>query len=220
MSRIHIQMTDALSEYMREVSLREPEILRELREETRSHPRAQMQITPEQGQFMQMLMQLLGAWRTIEVGVFTGYSALAVAMALPEDGRIVACDASEDFTSIARRYWEKAGLAHKIELRLAPATDTLNGLIASGQQEKFDFVFIDADKENYDIYYERALVLLRPGGVIGIDNVLWHGRLIDPSYTDEGTEAIRRLNRKLHADARVSLSMLPIGDGLTLARKL
>jgi caffeoyl-CoA O-methyltransferase len=178
-----------------------------------------MQIAPEQGQFMQLLVELIGAKKTLEVGVFTGYSSLAVALALPPDGKVIACDISEQFTSIAREYWKEAGVANKIELNLAPAVKTLERLVAEGQQGTFDFAFIDADKANYDRYYESSLVLLRRGGLIAIDNVLWHSRVIDPSTNDEDTIAIRAINEKLHTDERVTLSLIPIGDGLTLARK-
>ena len=176
-----------------------------------------MQIAPEQGQFMALLVELIGARRGIEVGTFTGYSSLIVASALPADGHLLCCDVSEDYTAIARRYWAEAGLDDMIELRLGPAIETLDGLIADGV-EPFDFGFVDADKEGYDAYYERLLKLIRPGGLIAIDNVLWSGNVIDPQKTDADTEAIRALNAKLKADERVSLSMLPLGDGLTLAR--
>jgi caffeoyl-CoA O-methyltransferase len=181
---------------------------------------ARMQITPEQGQFMQMLVLLLGAIKTLEVGVFTGYSSLAVALAMPDHGRVIACDIDEEWTGIAQKYWKEAGVAQKIDLRIAPALKTLDTLLAEGEQATFDFAFIDADKANYDKYYERALKLLRSGGLIAVDNVLWHGRVVDPSVNDEDTMAIRKLNEKLYADDRVDLSMLPIGDGLTLARKI
>jgi predicted O-methyltransferase YrrM len=212
-----LDMTDALYDYLLAVSSREPEILRRLRDETARLPNAGMQIGPEQGQFMGLLIQLLGARRTLEVGVFTGYSSLAVALALPPDGRIVACDVSEEWTAIARRYWAEAGVAGKIELRLGPAVETLDALLADRQADGFDFAFIDADKENYDRYYERALRLVRPGGLIAIDNVLWGGRVADPEAQGESLAAIRALNAKLHRDERVALSLVPIGDGLTLA---
>jgi predicted O-methyltransferase YrrM len=173
-----------LWEYIRRVTLKEPPLLRRLREETAADPNSSFQISPEQGQLMGLLMHLIGARRTIEIGVYTGYSALAVALALPEDGRVVACDINETWTSVARRYWREAGVDRKIDLRLAPALTTLDGLISSGQANQFDFVFIDADKTNYANYYERALVLVRPGGLIGIDNVLWYGRVIDASFDD------------------------------------
>jgi predicted O-methyltransferase YrrM len=210
---------DELWDYMRRVTLREPELLRRLRQETATDPNSRFQITAEQGQFMALLMHLMGARRTIEIGVYTGYSALSVALALPDDGRIVACDKNAEWTSVARRYWREAGVEHKIDLRLGPALATLDRLIADGQEGRFDFVFIDADKTNYANYYERALVLLRPGGLIGVDNVLWYGRVIDASFDDPDTRAIRAFNEQLKNDDRVWLSMLPVRDGLTLACK-
>lgn len=215
-----ITLTDPLYAYLLEHSLREPDILRRLREETAADPMSRMQIGAEQGQFMQLLVRLMGARRCLEVGVFTGYSSLAVALALPADGRIIACDISETWTAIARRYWQEAGVAGKIDLRLAPARDTLDGLIAGGGAGSFDFCFIDADKGGYVDYYERALTLLRPGGLIAVDNTLWDGRVADPAATDEDTVAIRNFNRQLSVDPRVHLSLLPIGDGLTLALKV
>jgi predicted O-methyltransferase YrrM len=208
-----------LWEYMRSVTLREPEILRRLREETALLPNSNLQISAEQGQFMALLMHLIGARRTIEIGVYTGYSALAVAQALPDDGHIIACDINEDWTAVARRYWREAGVDRKIDLRIGPALATLDDLIASGQGNRFDFVFIDADKPNYANYYQRALVLLRPGGLIAVDNVLWYGRVIDASFDDPDTRAIRAFNAQLRQDDRVWLSMLPVRDGLTLACK-
>ncbi len=210
---------DELWEYMRRVTLREPELLSRLRQETATDPNSSCQISAEQGQFMQLLMHLIDARRTIEIGVYTGYSALAVALALPDDGRIIACDKNPEWTSVARRYWREAGVEHKIDLRLGPALATLDHLIAGGQQGRFDFVFIDADKTNYANYYERALVLLRPGGLIAVDNVLWYGRVIDSSVDDPDTRAIRAFNEQLRSDDRVWLSMLPVRDGLTLACK-
>lgn len=204
--------------YLLDVSLREPPVMRRLREETASLEQANMQIGPEQGQFMALLVELIGAENALEVGTFTGYSALVVASALPEHGRLVTCDVSEEWTSIARRYWEEAGVGHKIDLRLAPATETLAALLAEGGEGRFDFAFIDADKEGYDAYYESALRLVRPGGLIAIDNTLWEGKVVDPSVTDADTRAIRRLNSKLATDDRISLSLIPIGDGLSLAR--
>ncbi len=206
-------------EYLISQSLREPEILRRLREETAVLPRASMQISPEHGQFMALIIQLMGARRTLEVGVFTGYSSLAVALALPSDGRIVACDVSEEYTSVARKYWKEAGVDHRIDLRLAPALETLRGLIAHGERGRFDFAFIDADKTNYEGYYECAMELIRPGGLIMVDNVLWSGRVADPAENDADTVALRAFNKKLHADSRISLSMLPLSDGVTLALK-
>ena len=208
-----------LWDYMRRVTLREPELLRRLRQETAHYPNSSCQISAEQGQFMALLMHLIGARRTIEIGVYTGYSALAVALALPFDGQIIACDINEEWTSVARRYWREAGVDRKIDLRIAPALATLDDLIASGQGNQFDFVFIDADKTNYANYYELALVLLRPGGLIGVDNVLWYGRVIDSSFDDPDTRAIRAFNHQLRSDDRVWLSMLPVRDGLTLACK-
>ena len=219
MSTRTISVTEQVHEYMLAVSLREPAVLTQLRAETEKLEAGGMQMSPEQGQFMQLLIHLLGAKRTLEVGVFTGYSSLSVALALPDDGQIIACDVSEEYTSIARRYWQAAGMAHKIQLNLGPAVVTLDKLIAAGQQSQFDFAFIDADKENYARYYEQCLQLVRRGGLIGIDNTLWGGSLVDESKQDESTNAIRALNKKLHADDRVELSMVPIGDGFTLARK-
>ncbi|MBD2531978.1 class I SAM-dependent methyltransferase [Nostoc flagelliforme FACHB-838] len=219
MPKQSIGLDNQLYNYLLSVSLREPEILGKLRQETANHPWSGMQISPEQGQFMSLLVQLIGARKTLEVGVFTGYSSLSVALALPTDGKIIACDVSEEFTAIARRYWQKAGVADKIDLRLAPALETLDQLLATGQAETYDFAFIDADKENYDVYYERSLQLVRPGGLIAIDNVLWSGQVADDQYQDESTQSIRALNKKLHHDERITLSLVPIADGLTLAIK-
>ncbi|MEH2348704.1 MAG: class I SAM-dependent methyltransferase [Nostoc sp.] len=219
MPKQSLGLDNQLYNYLLSVSLREPEILLKLRQETASHPRSTMQISPEQGQFMRLLVQLIGAKKTLEVGVFTGYSSLSVALALPEDGKIIAADVSEEFTAIARRYWQQAGVADKIDLRLAPGLETLDRLLATGEAETFDFAFIDADKENYDGYYERSLQLVRPGGLIAIDNVLWSGQVADPQNQDESTQAIRALNEKLHYDERVTISLVPIADGLTLAIK-
>ncbi len=212
-------LNNQLYDYLLSASLREPEILLKLRQETASHPRARMQIAPEQGQFMALLVQLIGAKKTLEVGVFTGYSSLSVALALPADSKIIACDVSEEYTAIARRYWQQAGVADKIDLRLAPAIETLDQLLAASVAQTFDFAFIDADKENYDAYYERCLQLVRPGGLIAIDNVLWSGRAADPLDQDQSTQAIRAFNEKLHDDERITLSLVPIADGLTLALK-
>jgi predicted O-methyltransferase YrrM len=219
MSKSSIQLTDALYEYLLDASLREPDVLRRLREETDTMPRAGMQISPDQGQFMALLVELMGAKRIIEVGTFTGYSALCMALALPRDGRLVACDVSEEWTAIARRYWREAGVADKIELKLAPALHTLDGLIAIGQDGTFDVAFIDAHKPEYQQYFERILRLLRPGGLAMIDNVLWSGRMLDRARQDEETRAIAEFNRRMRTDDRVAISMVPIGDGLTLARK-
>jgi caffeoyl-CoA O-methyltransferase len=219
MSNRTISMTDDLYSYLLGTSLREPTLLKRLRDETAAHPQARMQISPEQGQFMQLLAKLLGARRCIEVGVFTGYSSLSVALALPADGRILACDVSEEFTSVARRYWKEAGVAGKIELVLAPAAETLDSRLKAGEVGSYDMAFIDADKANYANYYERILKLLRPGGLVLVDNVLWSGRVLDKADKSEDTTAIRAFNKALHQDERVDLSLLPVGDGLTLVRK-
>jgi caffeoyl-CoA O-methyltransferase len=220
MSNKTFTLPDKLYRYLIENSLREPDVLRRLREETMRLPMARMQIAPEQGQFMQLLLGLLGARQAIEVGVFTGYSSLSTALALPEDGRLIACDVSETWTAVARRYWREAGVEHKIELKLAPAVQTLDGLIDSGRSGSFDFGFIDADKANYGSYYERILTLLRPGGLLAADNTLWSGAVADLRKKDEDTVAIREFNRRVHQDRRVLPSLVPIGDGLTLALKL
>ena len=214
-----LSLTDTLYRYLIDVSLREASVLRELREETAVLSQRSMQIAPEQGQFMALLVRLMGARHCLEIGVFTGYSSLAVALALPPEGRIVACDVSEEWTAIARRYWARAGVADRIRLELAPALQTLDGLIAGGEAGQYDLAFIDADKTNYLEYYERALRLLHPGGLIVVDNTLWSGRVADPAVIDADTLALRRFNEALHRDERVDLSLVPIGDGLTLARK-
>ena len=214
-----ITLSDGLYDYLLDVSLREPDVLRRLREETAKIPAAAMQIAPEQGQFMALLVELMEARNAIEVGTFTGYSSLSVALALPPGGRLVTCDVNAEWTAVARRYWAEAGVADRIELRLGPAVETLDALIADGEAGTFDFAFIDADKAGYDAYYERILTLLRPGGLVSVDNVLWSGRVIDTAKQDADTRAIRAFNEKIHADPRVSLSLVPIGDGLTLARK-
>lgn len=219
MSSQSIGLSDALHQYLCDVSLREPEVMRRLRAETAEHPRSEMQIAPEQGQFMQLLVRMIDARRALEIGVFTGYSALAVATALPDDGQLVACDINDDYTAVAERYWQKAGVDHKIDLRIAPALETLDALLADGQAGTFDFSFIDADKTGYDAYYERSLELLRPGGLVVLDNMLRDGRVVDPDPDDESTQAICRLNEKIHADDRVHVSLLPVADGLTLALK-
>ncbi|MBI4747646.1 MAG: class I SAM-dependent methyltransferase [Acidobacteria bacterium] len=219
MSNTSAFVQNDIHNYILSVTLREPELLQRLREETASHPMSRMQIAPEQGQFMALLVQMLGAKKTLEIGVFTGYSSLSVALALPPDGKIVACDVSEDWTNVARRYWKEAGVEHKIDLHLAPAVETLSQLLADGEAGTFDFAFLDADKDNYDTYYELLLPLLRPGGAIAIDNVLWSGRVLDPEVNDADTVALKELNQKLHHDERISLSMLPVADGLTLAVK-
>jgi predicted O-methyltransferase YrrM len=205
--------------YYQSICVRESPILARLRQETASQPMAVMQIAPEQGQFMAFLVQAIGAKKTLEVGVFTGYSSLVVALALPPQGKVIACDVSEEYTSIARRYWQEAGVDHKIDLRIAPALETLDQLIAEGESNSFDFVFIDADKSNYDRYYEQALQLVRTGGIIAIDNVFWSGRVADANTTDNRTKIIRSLNAKIQQDERVNISVIPIGDGLTLVMK-
>lgn len=220
MSTYEIMMNEALYAYVDAVSNRERPVLAELRAATeKATPWFRMQITPMQGQFMEVLVTISQAKRALEVGTFTGYSALAVALALPPDGRILACDVNEETSAVARRYWAEAGVSDKIDLRLAPAGETLAGLIAEGQAGSYDFAFIDADKVGYDGYYEACLELLRPGGLIAVDNVLWSGAVADPEKTDPDTKALRALNEKLRDDARVGLSLVPIGDGLTLARK-
>ena len=219
MSNTTIAVDDALYAYILDVSLREPELLRRLREETAALPEKHLQISPDQGQFLALLIRLMDAHRVIEVGTFTGYSALIMALALPEDGRIVTCDVNAQWTAVALRYWAEARVAERIDLRLAPALQTLDGLIASGESGRHDLVFIDADKQTYESYYERALTLLRPGGLIVVDNVLWSGSVIDPARTSVETEAIRAFNAARRDDERVDISLVPVGDGLTLARK-
>ena len=219
MSNRSIILTDRTYQYMLDVSLREAPVLQDLREATASHPMVVMQISPEQGQFMAMLARLTGARRCLEVGVFTGYSSLAVALALPDDGQIIACDIDEDFTRMAVDFWRRAGVENKIQLELAPAVETLDALLADGQAGQFDFAFIDADKVNYQHYYDRILDLIRPGGLIAVDNTLWSGDLADPDIDDVDTVALRSFNKTLHRDDRVDISLVPIGDGLTLARK-
>lgn len=212
-------LEDGVYQYLLAASLRESPLLRRLRDETAELPEANMQIAPEQGQFMALLLRLMGAVRGIEVGVFTGYSALCLAQALPPNGQLVACDVSEAWTAVGRRYWLEAGVADRIDLRIAPAMATLDILLESGEAGAFNFAFIDADKENYVAYYERCLELLGPGGLIMVDNVLWSGRVADPGNQESDTIAIRAFNRHLLHDERVELSLVPVGDGLTLARK-
>lgn len=212
-------LPDFIDKYIVDTTLRDTPVLRDLREETAKMPAARMQTGPDQVQFMQLLVRLIGARRCIEVGVFTGYSALGVALALPDDGCIVACDVSEEYTSIARRYWERAGVADKIDLYLAPATQTLDALLQAGEAGRYDFAYIDADKTGYDAYYERCLQLVRPNGLITIDNVLWGGDVAAPDVADEDTVALRKLNEKIGRDDRVDASLLPLGDGLMIVRK-
>ena len=218
MARHSLNLDDTLQRYLLDHSLREHPAQVALRAETARHPYGGMQIGPEQGQLMALLVRLTGARRCIEVGVFTGYSALTVALALPADGYLLACDVSDAYTRVGRPFWEAAGIAAKIDLRLGPAVRTLDGCIAAGEAGRYDFAFIDADKSSYDAYYERCLQLLRPGGLIAIDNVLWGGSVARPS-TDTDTRALQDLNDKLHRDERIDIAMLPVGDGLTLARK-
>ncbi len=221
MSRKVVNLTDNLYDYLVQVGAREHPVLQRLRAATAAETgdAAGMQIAPDQGALMAMLVRLLGARRTIEAGTFTGYSALVVALALPDDGRLVACDVSEQWTAIARRFWAEAGVAHKIDLRLAPAIQTMDALLAVGEAGRFDFAFLDAEKVEYDAYYERSLKLLRPGGVVAVDNVLWSGRVADPKVIDANTRAIRALNEKIRTDARVDVVLVPVADGLFLARK-
>jgi predicted O-methyltransferase YrrM len=219
MSNRTIAITESIYQYLCDHSLREDPILKDLRDHTYDMEERAMQIAPEQGQFMKMLVKLIGAKNTIEVGVFTGYSSLAIALALPEDGRIVACDVNPQYTSVAEKFWISAGVRDKIDLRIGPAKDTLLELINAGLTGTFDFAFIDADKINYDHYYELCLQLIRPGGLITVDNVLWGGAVSDDTINDVDTNSIRALNDKLHQDERIDLSLVPVGDGLTLAMK-
>lgn len=212
-------LSPALESYVRLHGAREAPVLEELRAATASLPQAGMQIGADQGALMQLLVRLAGARRTLEIGVFTGYSSLAVALALPDDGQVIACDISEEWTAVARRFWEKAGVAHKIDLRLGRAIRTLDALLAQGESGRFDFAFIDADKASYADYYERCLALVHAGGLIAVDNTLWSGRVLDAGDTSEDTVAIRAFNARLHGDERVDLALATVGDGLTLARK-
>jgi predicted O-methyltransferase YrrM len=219
MSNRTIPVDARLHGYLLEHSLRESAVKRRLREVTASLEQSGMQIAPEQGQFMALLVELIGARRIIEIGTFTGYSALCMAEAMPADGALICCDLSEEWTGIARGFWREAGVEERIDLRLAPALETLDALLADGREGQFDMAFIDADKGNYTRYFERCLTLVRPGGLILFDNTLWDGRVADPDDQEEDTRAIRALNDRLLGDQRVTLSLVPIGDGLTLARK-
>lgn len=219
MSPRTIAMDDDVYSYFCKISLREPEVLTRLRDITADHEMAQMQIAPEQGQFMGLLVELLGATKTIEVGTFTGYSALATALALPDDGKVVACDISEEYTNVGKPFWKEAGVDHKIDLRIGPAADTLQKMIDAGEAGTYDFAFIDADKGGYSTYYEQALVLLRTGGLIAVDNALWNGSIANPDKQDDNTNAIRAMDERIRDDDRVTSSLVPIGDGLLLARK-
>ena len=214
-----IGISDELAAYVIEVGTREPDVLARLRAETAALPQHGMQISPEEGAFLALLVELTGAHRCIEVGTFTGYSSIAVALALPDHGRLVCCDVSTDWTSLARKYWDEAGVAHKIDLHIAPATETLDQLLEEGEQATFDFAFVDADKTGYDAYYERLLRLVRPGGLIVFDNTLWNGKVVEPDTDDPDTRAIRALNTKLAGDERVTTCLLPVADGVTLARR-
>lgn len=219
MTRTTLTMNQTLYQYYLQNSLREPPILEQLRLETAKLSAAKMQIAPEQGQFLSFLIKLIGAKKTIDIGVFTGYSSLVVALALPDEGRVIACDTNIEWTKIAKKYWQLAEQDKKIALHLAPAQQTLDHLLQQGEANTFDFIFIDADKQNYDVYYEYSLKLVRPGGIIAIDNVLWGGLVADEANQEESTVAIRLLNQKIHQDDRVILSMLPLADGLTLVIK-
>ena len=220
MSDTTINLTPPIYQYLLNHSLSEHEVLKQLRAKTATVHGAQMQISPEQGQFMALLINMLHAKKTIDIGTFTGYSALVVALALPADGKVISCDTDPSNTAIAKEFWQQAGVSNKVELRLAPAIDTLKNLMTAGESNTFDFIFIDADKDNYANYYELSLQLLRTGGIIAVDNVLWSGKVADDSDTTKATIAIRKLNELIHHDKRVMMSMLPIGDGLTLALKL
>ena len=219
MSSTTLGLEDTLLAYLRNHSLREPEVLKKLREETLKLPLGVMQVSPEQGQFMALLVRITGATRIVEIGTFTGYSSLVMALALPDSGKLITCDISEDYTNTARQYWQKAGVADRIELKLAPALETLDALLTSGQTGTFDMAFIDADKTEYIGYYERCLQLLKSGGLILVDNVLWGGRVARSEVEDSDTNTLRQFNDLLHQDERIGLSMLPVGDGLTIARK-
>ncbi len=219
MSNRTLSINDTIYDYLLAHSLRESDVLQQLREETAGLEMARMQISPEQGQFLNLLVKILGAKQTIEVGVFTGYSALCVADALPADGRLVACDVNKEWTDIAQRYWQQAGVNKKIELLLAPADKSLQKLIDNGNANGFDFAFIDADKGNYFKYFEQCLKLIRRGGIIAVDNTLWGGDVANPEVNDDDTRSIREFNDALHSDSRVDISLVPIGDGLTLALK-
>ena len=220
MSSDTIELNQSLREYLINVSVKEPGVLKDLREETLQLDEFQMQISPEQGSFLSFLVKLINAKHTLDIGVFTGYSSLVVALQLPQNGYVTACDTNEEWTEIAQKYWKEAKVEEKIDLHIAPAVETLEKLISNGNEGLYDFSFIDADKINYQHYFEQSLVLVRKGGVIAIDNVLWGGRVLDNSDTEPATRAIREFNSKLYKDDRVAISMIPIGDGLTLAQKL
>lgn len=214
-----IGLPDNVHEYVLRWGLREPDVLARLREETAVHPRAGMQIAPEQGAMLGLLVDLLDARRCLEIGTFTGYSSLAVALAMPDDGLITCCDVSDEYTSVARRYWADAGVAHKVDLRLGPAIQTLDALLAGGAAGTFDLAFIDADKPSYPAYWARCLELVRPGGVIAIDNVLWSGAVADPAADDPSTQTMRQVNEMIATEPRVRHVLLAIADGMTIARR-
>tara|TARA_B100000929_G_scaffold1822_1_gene1500 strand:- start:963 stop:1625 length:663 start_codon:yes stop_codon:yes gene_type:complete len=220
MSSDTIELNQSLREYLINVSVKEPGVLKDLREETLQLDEFQMQISPEQGSFLSFLVKLINAKHTLDIGVFTGYSSLVVALQLPQNGYVTACDTNEEWTEIAQKYWKEAKVEDKIDLHIAPAVETLEKLISNGNEGLYDFSFIDADKINYQHYFEQSLTLVRKGGVIAIDNVLWGGRVLDNSDTEPATRAIREFNSKLFEDDRVVISMIPIGDGLTLAQKI
>ena len=220
MSSDTIELNQSLRDYLINVSVKEPGVLKDLREETLQLDEFQMQISPEQGSFLSFLVKLINAKHTLDIGVFTGYSSLVVALQLPQNGYVTACDTNEEWTEIAQKYWKEAKVEDKIDLHIAPAVETLDKLISNGNEGLYDFSFIDADKINYKHYFEQSLTLVRKGGVIAIDNVLWGGRVLDNSDTEPSTRAIREFNSRLHKDDRVAISMIPIGDGLTLAQKL
>ena len=220
MSSDTIELNQSLRDYLINVSVKEPGVLKDLREETLQLDEFQMQISPEQGSFLSFLVKLINAKHTLDIGVFTGYSSLVVALQLPQNGYVTACDTNEEWTEIAQKYWKEAKVEDKIDLHIAPAVETLEKLISNGNEGLYDFSFIDADKINYQHYFEQSITLVRKGGVIAIDNVLWGGRVLDNSDTEPATRAIREFNSKLYEDDRVAISMIPIGDGLTLAQKL
>ncbi len=219
MSNRTLSIDDRVYDYLLSVSLREPDLQKQLREETAAIEFSEMQIAPEQGQFMALLVKLIGARRALELGTFTGYSSISIAAALPEDGELVCCDDSEEWTAVARKYWRQAELENRINFKLGDASATLQALIDEGQDGTFDFIFIDADKQNYPRYYELSLKLLRAGGLMAVDNTLWSGEVADPGNEEPGTRAIRRFNEMLKQDERVEISLVPIGDGLTLVHK-
>jgi O-methyltransferase len=220
MSRGTIQVDDRVAHYLDDTNRAETRVQRRLRDDTGKMPDAQMQIGANQGTFMAFLIGLTGAKNCLEIGTFTGYSALAVAAALPRDGKLICCDVSKEYTDIGRKAWADAGVANRIDLKIGPAADTLDRLIADGQAGRFDFAFIDADKQNYDRYYEQCLVLVRKGGLIAIDNMLWDGAVADPDNREDSTRAIRALNAKLRDDKRIDFSLIPVGDGIALARPI